>query len=600
LLRELERNKQHFEATVFWRDLREIGVAVLMVPILLWMGLHWKLPWTFYLMIPAMVWIAGFMWVDRIRQKRRQPRPGDPLRDCLDRSLAQVEHQIWLLRNVFWWYLLPPGVAAAVFFGHCLWLAWSGGWLAWVAMAGAIAVAALILWAVYGLNRHAVRRDLEPRRSELRALMASLENANADGATSGPVAGGGPARGMKTGWRLVLWIVWIIAGLAFLWFVAEFFYDLGKTRATAPATHAASADAKYCPTAGDAAVTNRLVPIRQKHRVPAIAAALVTSQGIVASGVVGTRKQGTEVAATLADKWHLGSDTKAMTATLVAKLVEEGRLKWDTTLAEVFRELAPRFHPEVQTITLVQLLSHRSGLPANPDLIKYGGADGRKERLRILENELSRKPAHRPGTHFEYSNLGYTIAGAIIEKITGKSWEQAMQEEVFGPLGMTSVGFGGTGTPGRIDQPWGHHADGTPVDGNGPAMDNPPVLSPAGRVHCTIQDWAKFIADQLRGDRGEPALLKPATYRFLHTPPLGGDYALGWIVAERDWAGGLALNHGGDNTMNCANVWVAPRRDFAVLICINQTGETAFKASDEVAGALIQLHAETVTAEERK
>jgi CubicO group peptidase (beta-lactamase class C family) len=122
-------------------------------------------------------------------------------------------------------------------------------------------------------------------------------------------------------------------------------------------------------------------------------------------------------------------------------------------------------------------------------------------------------------------------------------------------------------------------------------VDNPPVLSPAGRIHCTLQDWARFVADQLRGERGEsPSLLKPQSYRKLHTPPFGGEYALGWLVVERDWAGGLALNHGGDNTMNCANVWVAPKRDFAVLVCVNQSGPVAFKASDEAVAALIGLH----------
>ena len=86
-------------------------------------------------------------------------------------------------------------------------------------------------------------------------------------------------------------------------------------------------------------------------------------------------------------------------------------------------------------------------------------------------------------------------------------------------------------------------------------------------------------------------MLQPETYQKLHTPPFGGEYALGWLVVERDWAGGTALNHGGDNTMNCANVWLAPRRDFAVLICVNQSGDTAFQASDEAVGALIALHA---------
>ena len=119
-----------------------------------------------------------------------------------------------------------------------------------------------------------------------------------------------------------------------------------------------------------------------------MAAALVTSKGLVTVGVVGTRKRGTEIAATLNDQWHLGSDTKAMTATLVAKLVEKGRLKWESTVAEVFPDLAAGFHPEARTITVLQLLSHRSGLKPNPDLIAYGGADGAKERLRVVKDDV--------------------------------------------------------------------------------------------------------------------------------------------------------------------------------------------------------------------
>jgi CubicO group peptidase (beta-lactamase class C family) len=345
----------------------------------------------------------------------------------------------------------------------------------------------------------------------------------------------------------------------------------------------------FCPMAGDEAVTRALKPIRQKFNVPAMAVAVVTSEEIKFVGAVGVRKRGTEIPVALGDLWHLGSDGKAMTSTLVARLVERGQLKWDSALAQVFPDLAPQMNPEFQKVTLLQLLSHRAGLPANLNLAEYPGNDVASLRLRAVVEELAKKPESTPGSKYAYSNLGYIIAAAMVEKTTGKTWEQAITDEVFDPLRMTSAGFGGTGTRGQIDQPWPHTGDGNPAAENGPEMDNPPVMGPAGRIHCSIQDWAKFVQDQLRGGRGAPALLKPESYQKLQTPPFGGDYALGWRVVQRSWAGGKALNHGGDNTMNFANVWVAPSRNFAILVCVNQSGNKAFQATDEVVVAMIDL-----------
>ena len=112
-------------------------------------------------------------------------------------------------------------------------------------------------------------------------------------------------------------------------------------------------------------VIRLIEPIQQKHRIPALGAAVLTSRGLVASGVTGTRKAGTDVAATIDDQWHLGSDTKAMTAVIIATLVERGKLTWETTLGDVFTELAAGFPSEFRAITVTQLLSHHAGLPAN-------------------------------------------------------------------------------------------------------------------------------------------------------------------------------------------------------------------------------------------
>jgi hypothetical protein len=155
---------------------------------------------------------------------------------------------------------------------------------------------------------------------------------------------------------------------------------------------------------------------------------------------------------------------------------------------------------------------------------------------------------------------------------------------------MKSAGFGGLGTPGQIDQPWPHQADGKPVEKNGPHVDNAAVLGPAGTVHCALGDWAKFMADQLRGARGQSGLLKPESYQQIQTPHFGGDYAFGWLVAERKWANGKVLTHAGSNTMNYALAWVAPLRDVAFLLCTNMGGNSAAKATDEATGQMIKSH----------
>jgi CubicO group peptidase (beta-lactamase class C family) len=341
----------------------------------------------------------------------------------------------------------------------------------------------------------------------------------------------------------------------------------------------------------DPRIGELLKQVQEKSDVPAIAAAIVTSDGLAAFGVAGVRKRGTSAPATPGDLWHLGSNTKAMTATLVALLVEQGKLKWETTVGEVFSGSSFKIYPELRDVTVLQLLSHRSGLPANLELAKYLGVDASREGLRAVRQELAKPPQSAPGSKFEYSNLGYIIAGAIIEKVTGKSWQENMLKQVFGPLEMTTAGFGGTGTPGKIDQPWSHTADGQPVPQNGPKTDNPPVMGAAGRVYCTMQDWSKYVADFLRGLTGKPALLPAAAYKKLSTPPFGGEYALGWIVAQREWAGGMVLRHNGSNTMNFATVWIAPERDFAILACTNQGGDAAQAACDAAVTALIQNRA---------
>lgn len=331
-------------------------------------------------------------------------------------------------------------------------------------------------------------------------------------------------------------------------------------------------------------------PIRKKHDLPALAAAIVTSKGLSAVGSTGVRKYGTDTPVTVNDQFHLGSDTKAMTATLLAMYVEEGKLGWDTTLAKALPDLAAKMDPAYRDVTIEQMLAHRAGFTAESwaagksfeDMQRLPGPP-REQRRAYIAMILAEPPAVPPGTKYLYSNRSFAVAGAIAERIGNDSWEHLMQTRLFGPLGMTTCGFGAMGTPGKLDQPLQHEKH-MPVE-PGPLADNPPVIGPAGTVHCSVGDWGKFVQAHL----SQTKLLRPETYRKLHTAPMGGTYGFGWGIVERAWAGSApALTHAGSNTQNFAVVWIAPAKDFAVLVVTNEGGDAAAKACDETASLLIQ------------
>ncbi|MEQ1840195.1 MAG: serine hydrolase domain-containing protein [Verrucomicrobiales bacterium] len=334
---------------------------------------------------------------------------------------------------------------------------------------------------------------------------------------------------------------------------------------------------------------SKLEEIRIQYKLPALGGAIVNSSGLQSVAVTGVRKVDSDVAATVDDLWHLGSNTKAMTSTLAAVAVEAGKIDWETTLEQVFRGESGLNRSPLREATLTHFLSHWSGLPANPIWTEAarGGKDLRSQRAKVMEMAIELSDLPGPGEKHLYSNWGYVIAGHMLERVLRLSWEEQMRKAVFDPLGLTGAGFGGTGTPGKIDQPWPHGEDGRPMPKNGPEVDNLPVLGPAGTVHMSFVDWAKFIADHLAGGNGGGKLLKAATYERLHTAAQEGEpYAYGWLALERSW-GGRVLSHSGSNTMNRSVAWLAPEKDFAVLACSNQGSEECRKALDDAASMLI-------------
>ena len=346
----------------------------------------------------------------------------------------------------------------------------------------------------------------------------------------------------------------------------------------------------FCASLSLAAETGELLEtIRAKHDLPALTVIVIKDGKVFDQAAVGVRKSGEATPVKADDLFHIGSCTKSMTATLAGIFIDEGKLKWETTIGEVFPELKKKIQPEYAAVTVEQLLQNRGGLATEPPAAAWMKAGQQKgtatqQRLEFITAALGEKPAAPPGTKMVYSNQGYTVAGAMLEKIAKKPWEEIMKEKLFQPLKMKSAGFGPPGAKGKIEQPWGHTRD---KQTNKPSQsDNPPAIAPAGRVHCNLSDFASYVQLHLQSSE-VPQLLQPATLTRLHTPPAGEDYAAGWIVLDRPWAGGKALMHNGSNTMWFAVMWLAPNKKFAVISATNIGGAPAEKGCDDVAAAMI-------------
>jgi len=303
---------------------------------------------------------------------------------------------------------------------------------------------------------------------------------------------------------------------------------------------------------------------------PAMAAAIVTRDGMSWSGVRGVRRTGHEARATLEDRWHLGSNTKAMTAAVFGRLVEQGRARWDMPLAEALPGLT--IDPAWAATTPEDLMRHRAGL-LDAGLLDQAWligahADQRplpEQRAEFAARALGAPPAGPVG-QFAYGNGNYIVLGAVLEALTGQAWERVMADELYAPLGLASAGFGAP----QGEAPWGHRG-GVGADPAGFA-DNPKALGPAGTAHMSLADYARFLSAMMGG---APHWLADDTRRRLLTPAAGSPpaYAAGWGVGTAPWAGvggpGPTITHNGSNTMWFATVLAAPERGLGFIALAN-------------------------------
>jgi D-alanyl-D-alanine carboxypeptidase len=273
---------------------------------------------------------------------------------------------------------------------------------------------------------------------------------------------------------------------------------------------------------------------RARCELPGLALAVFSSDSLHFAGVSGVRRLGTNDSLALTDRFHLGSNTKAMIAFAAAALVEQGLIGYQTKFFELCPDLRGIANEEYYDITLRQLLRHEAGLvskdvESDEILMPSITSETPIDRRALFQWALVRDRYH---DGYRYSNTGYVMAAHMLEKATGSTWQDIIQELVFQPLSVE----GAFGWPAAADtsQPWGHYLDPdtgklAPHDPHHTFNLRKISLDPAGDVSMAVGDYARFLQDNLAGYHGHAAVLGHESYRLMHS---GDPYGLGWATVD--------------------------------------------------------------------
>ena len=344
--------------------------------------------------------------------------------------------------------------------------------------------------------------------------------------------------------------------------------------------------------ATDGQLQQKLEAIRKAYTVPAIGAMIVKGDTILEMGVSGLRQADQSIAVTLNDRWHIGSLTKSMTATVAMKLVEQGVITLDSTIIDVFPTLTGQIKFQYETITLGQLLSHTGGLirelPSFREQRWFINDSSLTEQRRQWTIEMLNTESNiEIGAH-SYSNAGYVIAGHMLEAVTNMSWEDLMRQSLFEPLQMNNTSFGEPDIDGTLEQPRGHIFQNNRWENRlfSQGAVNPPVMAPAAYVGLDMTSMANYLIAQLSGARGGDNVIHASSYQTLHSPVDQG-YAMGWYEMQRDFTTSKLLYHNGTNGFWTAQMWLIPDEDIALFAVSNAGGEAAADATNEALVALL-------------
>lgn len=292
--------------------------------------------------------------------------------------------------------------------------------------------------------------------------------------------------------------------------------------------------------------------------------------------------------------YHIGSMTKAMTATMIATIVEDSLLTWNTTILTVFPEMNGNIPVKYGSVTLSQLLTHRGGIAPFTELedfliVPEFSGTITEQRAAFSEWVINQSDSSKIG-NYDYSNAGYTIAGAMAEKVTGQSWETLMANRLFAPLEITGYHFDWPAENGR-NEPWGHAYENNKFIPFNPdsSLQFPVIFNPAGNLCMNLENYLKFVKAHIDGVDGQSTLLAKETFKYLHKAP-SGTYAYGWDTGIHSGNGQPYLIHDGSDGTFYSIVLILPNWEKAGVVFTNcysdHASEAVFYAVAEIINEL--------------
>jgi D-alanyl-D-alanine-carboxypeptidase/D-alanyl-D-alanine-endopeptidase len=550
-----------YRRKILLKDFSEIGLNVVVVALLLWVGVRsfGGNGWSFSINSAPLILIAvgyalisAFIFVGRQLQRAREKNHGDSVRGNLEKLVANTDYQIRLQRNFIWWYLLPviPGFTLLAVSN-----AKSGPFVPW--MLGGLMC--FIFGIIYWGSVVRLRKELIPQKQELEFILEGLERSGGQTVEiqQKPLksyALFGNKRRIVIAISFALALAAVCLGLVG-WLALAILQPYEEP--SAPQFDDISAFGESDIAQVDAWLQEQV----EVSEFPSLSVAIVRDGQTVYQRAFGFENTWTRTKATTNTAYHVASVTKAFTASLAVLLHDRGVIDLDLPVARYLpKGVIISTRPEVGAkITLRQLASHTSGLPRT--VIKpVQSVEGRYqlEPQRLYDQLAEVALEFNPGTDELYSNLGFGLLGHALELAAGKPYEQLLQEMLCAPLHLerTSTDVNdkfpvatGYSTPPQL--PEGHSYR--------------ERFAGSGGLVTSVGDLVKFLSAQMK-----PGLFSSEMLAQLHTPAtLSNDSmagtALGWSVEPNETVGRILEKNGGRN--NCS-AWIGFSAEHKVGVAV--------------------------------